>query len=104
MTMAPFPIGANAAHEPSPAAGGSFIPSTVTVTSVRGQPIFTTPSGVAAAVAPLASLIAFTSSAGGPAILVDSSSVRAATGAATRIIALSTDAQRTFRLFMIDLQ
>jgi len=42
--MAWLPIGANAAHEPRPAAGGSRMPSTVTGTSLRLQPIFTTPS------------------------------------------------------------
>ena len=57
--MAPFPIGAKAAHEPKPAAGGRVMPSTVTATSVRDQPIFTTPSGVAVAATPLASAITF---------------------------------------------
>ena len=38
------------------------MPSTVTVTSVRGQPILTTPSGCAVAVAPLAFAIASASS------------------------------------------
>jgi hypothetical protein len=59
ITMAPFPIGAKAAHEPKPAAGGRVMPSTVTATSVRDQPIFTTPSGVAVAATPLASAITF---------------------------------------------
>src|SRR5262245_13985138 len=52
MTMAPCPAAVNAAHEPSPANGLSGIPSTFTATSVRGQPMRTTPSVVVVALAP----------------------------------------------------
>src|SRR5262245_4802288 len=60
--MAPWWPGVNAAHEPSPANGFRGMPSTVTSTSVRGQPMRTTPSGVVVALVPAASPILSASS------------------------------------------
>src|SRR5205814_5217640 len=96
-------MGANAAHEPRPAAGGRIMPSTVTVTSVRGQPIFTTPSGVAVAVAPLASPIALASSgAGGAAMLSADISALATRHPAIHVTVIRKAAKRSYRrAFMI---
>src|SRR5262249_40798598 len=54
ITIAPCPLAVKAAHEPRPANGFSGMPSTVTATSVRGQPMRTTPSGGVVALAPAA--------------------------------------------------
>src|SRR5438093_1177686 len=63
MTIAPCLAGVNAAHEPRPANGCICMPSTFTFTSVRGQPMRTTPSFVVVAFAPDASAIFSASSA-----------------------------------------
>src|SRR5262245_45186541 len=62
MTIAPCLAGVKAAHEPSPANGCISMPSTLTFTSVRGQPMRTTPSFVVVAFAPDASPILSASS------------------------------------------
>src|SRR5436305_794061 len=54
MTIAPCSLGVNAAQEPNPAKGLSGVPSTLTGTSVRGQPIRTTPSGAEVGLVPAA--------------------------------------------------
>ena len=63
ITIARSPMGTNAAHDPSPAAGASRMPSTVTGTSARAQPIFTAPSSWRVASTPAALPIAAGSSA-----------------------------------------
>src|SRR5438046_9312879 len=91
-------MGANAAHEPSPAAGGRVMPSTVTVTSVRGQPIFTTPSGVAVAVAPLACPIALAHSGAGRAAMLSADiSALATRHPAIHVTVLPWAAVRSYR-------
>src|SRR5262245_17274229 len=62
MTIAPCFAAVNAAHDPRPANGFSGMPSTVTFTSARGQPMRTTPSAVVVALAPAALPIASASS------------------------------------------
>src|SRR5262245_39740028 len=54
MTIAPWLVAVNAAHDPRPANGWKVMPSTFTATSVRGHPIRTTPSLVVVALAPAA--------------------------------------------------
>src|SRR5262245_56260618 len=66
ITMAPWVAGAKAAHDPSPANGLRGMPSTWTATSVRGQPMRTTPSGVVVAFAPAAVPILPASNLGPP--------------------------------------
>src|SRR5437868_5828686 len=57
MTMAPWLVGASAAHDPRPAAGLKDMPSTVTATSVRDQAIRTIPSGAEVVFVPAAPAI-----------------------------------------------
>src|SRR5581483_12031561 len=62
MSIAPSPATVKAAHEPSPANGLRGMPSTVTVTSVRGQLRRTTPSDAVVAATPAAWPICLASS------------------------------------------
>src|SRR5437879_8127779 len=99
-------MGANAGHDASRAAGGRVMPSAVTVPSVRGQPIFTTPSGVAVAVAPLACPIALASSdAGGAAMLSADISALATRHPAIHVTVIRKAAKHSYRrAFMIHLR
>src|SRR5262245_11034640 len=62
MAIAPCGALVKAAHEPRPANGLSGAPSTCTLTSLRAQPMRTTPSGVTVALAPEAAAIRSASS------------------------------------------